>query len=86
MPASIPTSASCPGVGSSEICITDGSCSGYIDLSALTADGKYIVSVPFDPKSSTTNGTAYNIVKTANNRIIVCAPQAENGVTISVSK
>jgi type IV pilus assembly protein PilA len=86
MPSSIPTSIVCPGVWASEICKKGANCANYVDLSVLTTNSKYVVDIPFDPKSSTTDGTAYNIVKTSDNRIIVCAPFAENGVTISVER
>ncbi len=68
------------------ICKTGGTCTGLIDLSVLTASEKYLVSLPFDPSSSTTNSTNYNISKSANNRVTVAAPGAENGVTITVTR
>ena len=87
MPGTIPVSNVCPAVNPSEICKDGGACTGLIDLATtLTANAKYIVSIPFDPSESTTNGTGYNVVKTGNNSIIVCAPGAENGATISISK
>jgi type IV pilus assembly protein PilA len=73
-----------------EICATGAaSCTGLVDLSVLTASGKYLVSIPKDPQCSTTcaaNGTGYKISKDANNRLIVTAPSAEQGKTISVTK
>jgi len=87
MPGTIPVSNVCPAIVPSEICKDGGACTGLIDLATtLTANAKYIVSIPFDPSESTANGTGYNVVKTGNNRIIVCAPGAENGATISISK
>jgi type IV pilus assembly protein PilA len=71
---------------STEICKTAATCTGLIDLSVLTASEKYIVSMPTDPNSSTTNGTGYHIVKTANGRITVSATHAENSATISVTR
>lgn len=74
-----------------EICATNApSCTGLIDLSPLTAAGKYLVSIPKDPQCGTgtvcaTNGTGYKIAKDANGRLIVNAPSAE-GKTISVTK
>ena len=62
-------------------------------MSVLTTNEKYLVSLPRDPKcgassfaSCTTNGTGYQISKSANNRITVSAPGAEQGKTISVTK
>jgi len=79
LPASITTT-------STEICKTGASsCTGLIDLSVLTAAGKYIVSLPNDPQASG-NGDGYNISKDANGRITVTAPKAENGATISATR
>jgi type IV pilus assembly protein PilA len=56
-----------------EICKTTG-CPGMVDLSALTSAGKYLVSIPFDPKSGTGfSGTGYKIFKDANGRLTVDA-------------
>lgn len=71
---------------SSAICKSGGVCTGLIDLSVLTTNEKYLTSIPFDPSSSTTNSTNYNIIKTGNNRVTVSAPGAENGVTITVTR
>jgi type IV pilus assembly protein PilA len=86
LPAGIPSDSMCPGVGASEICKTMG-CTGYVDLSPLTLAEKYIVAIPADPQNGVLAiGVGYNVVKTADNRLIVCAPHAENGETISISK
>ena len=73
-----------------EICATGASsCTGLVDLSAITANGKYLVSIPKDPQCSSscaTNGTGYRIVKDANGRLTVSAPSAEQSKTISVTK
>jgi type IV pilus assembly protein PilA len=79
LPSTITTSATA-------ICKTGGTCTGLIDLSVLTTNEKYITSMPYDPSSSTANSTNYNILKTANGRINVSAPGAENSATISVTR
>jgi prepilin-type N-terminal cleavage/methylation domain-containing protein len=68
------------------ICKTSALCTGLIDLSAITNNGTYLVSIPFDPTSSTPTSAAYTIVKNANGRVTVTAPNAESGATISVTR
>jgi general secretion pathway protein G len=83
LPAGITTTAT-------EVCATGAaSCTSLVDLAALTTNGKYIVSIPKDPQCATVcavNGTGYKISKDANGRLIVAAPSAEQGKTISVTK
>jgi len=71
---------------STEICTTGGTCGGYTDLSILTTNEKYLVSMPIDPTGSTVNGTGYKIFKNASGRITVCATAPENSVLISVTR
>lgn len=69
-----------------EICKTGGVCTGLIDLSVLTTSEKYVTSIPFDPSGASTNGAGYEIKETANNRVTVTAPDAEQGVTINATR
>lgn len=79
LPASITTTQT-------EICKTAATCTGLIDLSVLTASEKYLVSMPADPTGSSTNSAGYEIKKSANGRITIAAPDAEQSTTISVTR
>lgn len=59
------------------ICKVNADCSSLADLEILT--GSYITSIPFDPKSATTDSTNYWIVKGTGTspRVTVSAPGAE---------
>jgi prepilin-type N-terminal cleavage/methylation domain-containing protein len=70
-----------------EICAAGaGSCAGLIDLAVLTANQRYLVSIPQDPQSVTANGNGYTILRTAFGRITVTAPLAEQAAVITVSR
>lgn len=70
-----------------EICRTNAvSCSGLIDLSSVTFEERYILKMPIDPTSASTNGTGYFVVKDAYDRITVSAPFAQLGATVEVSR
>lgn len=72
---------------STDICATGAaSCTGMVDLTVLTANGKYLVSIPKDPKTGTATDTGYQISQNANGRITVSAPGAEQGKTISATR
>lgn len=79
LPASIVSS-------STEICAST-TCASLIDLSVLTDSEKYLTTIPTDPKGGIdANGAGYLIGKTTNDRVIVSAPQAEQGATISATR
>ncbi len=70
-----------------DICATGAaSCTGMVDLTVLTANGKYLVAIPKDPKTGDATDTHYQVVKDANGRVTVSAPDAENGASISVTR
>jgi len=83
----IPTAA-CTLTATSQICklTATGTCSTGVDLSVLTTNEKYITAMPIDPTVSSTNGSGYYIGKSANGRVTVCAPSAEQGASISVTR
>lgn len=83
LPASILVAGVAPA---NDICTTGGTCTGLTDLTVLTTNGKYLVSLPKDPSTATANDTKYTIVKDANNRLVVSAPDAEQGATITVTR
>lgn len=85
-PATITNGVAC-GVATQEICKTGGTCTGLTDLGVLTTNAKYLVAMPTDPVGASTNGAGYEVYKNAaTSRITVCAPDAEQGATISVTR
>lgn len=86
IPTTIPTATDCTASGSYEICQTDSPCASGVDLSVVTASERYIVSIPVDPASTSTAGTGYNIIKSDNGRITVCARSVDGDGIISVSR
>lgn len=91
----LPTELPAIAVAATEICWTpttvDATCvaDALTNLSVLTDLETYITAIPKDPSCPTacaTNGVGYRILKTANNRITVDAPDAELGVAISVTR
>jgi prepilin-type N-terminal cleavage/methylation domain-containing protein len=84
----IPTAATCTNAAANQVCkaTATGTCSAGVDLTVLTALQKYLAGMPTDPQGATTDGTGYFIVKSANSRVTVCAPSAEQSATISVTR
>ena len=62
------------------------SCEGLVDLSEIIAKKIYISEIPVDPLEKDPNSSGYEIYKSANGRINIIAPKAENNVTINLSK
>jgi type IV pilus assembly protein PilA len=69
-----------------EICITGGTCNNFQDLTLLTTNEKYLVSIPIEPSKVNANGVGYMIKKDTHNRITVIAQYPENNATISVTR
>jgi len=71
------------------VCSTTGAAcatAGFVDLGVLITNQVYITVIPADPQCDTTSSTCYEIVRSADNRITVSAPDAENGAQITVTK
>ena len=65
-----------------------GALAANLDLGAETGPlvDEYIVEMPLDPTTGTTDDTGYTICLTAGGRVQIDAPDAENGKTISVKR
>ncbi len=70
-----------------EICRTEASsCEGLIDLSVLTENERYLITIPVDPRVEGDNSSGYQILVTENGRVSVYAPYAEGGQVIEVKR
>jgi type II secretory pathway pseudopilin PulG len=57
-----------------EICKTDAhDCTGFVNLSVLTVDEKYLRAIPVNLNAESTNGTGYAIKKTGDREVVVTA-------------
>ena len=83
----IPT-GSCALVAANQVCKAGatGTCATGVTLAVLTASEKYLTAIPTDPTVSSVDGSGYYIAKSANGRVTVCAPSAEQGATITVTR
>ncbi len=84
-PANLPTAttADCLNDAVYEVCLIGvGSCT-TVDLSVLTDNQVYLTDIPADPSGGGYDaGSGYHALKNENNRITVCAPRSENGISI----
>jgi type IV pilus assembly protein PilA len=74
---------------STEICsssVATSSCAGFVDLSVLTTNAKYLTAIPDEPQKVNANGAGYTISKNTSGRITVTAQYPESGATISVTR
>lgn len=73
-----------------EVCQDDGACTSLVDLytDLVTASSTYLTAIPRDPSVvvDAGGGSGYGVAKLDSGRITVCAPKAENDVTIEVTR
>lgn len=62
-----------------------GSGTGNVNLGTALVD-EYIVAIPEDPSTGTAADTGYTICQSANGRVTIAAPDAENSASISVRR
>lgn len=74
----------CAGMSENEIC-KNGNCDSMVDLSGLIEAG-YFQELPVDPSADESEGTGYYIKQNEEGVITVCAPFAESGETVSVTR
>jgi len=86
IPTAIPIATTCQATSTYEICKTGGVCSGLVSLYDVTLNELYLTEIPIDPTGSSTNGTGYYITKSSNDRVTVCAPNAERSAEIQVKR
>ncbi len=79
-------SSTCEDLGAHRICAYGQNCATEVVLDTLADDQLYLTDFPNDPSTSTSLYIGYSITRSANNRITVCAPNAELGETISVTR
>ena len=74
---------------STEICsssVATSSCTGFVELSVLTLNGRYLTAIPDEPQKVNANGAGYVISRNATGRVTVSAQYPESGATISVTR
>ena len=72
---------------STEICVAgDTVCAGFINLSVLSLNGKYLVAIPTEPQKQNAGGAGYMINRDTNGRITVSAQYPEQSAVISVTR
>lgn len=89
IPTSIVASTTCGAIDSNLTIYANGftpTSTTFTDLSHLTSSQKYLTGIPKDPKETAASSSGYQVYKSSNGRITVCAPRAENSVTISVTR
>lgn len=66
------------------ICREGGNCDGFLDLSILSENQKYLATLPLDPSASNENWTGYSIRRSSTGIVSISAPSAELGAVIEV--
>lgn len=87
IPSGINTDTTCDAnTAANEVCTEGSTCTTGTDLSPLSANDEYIVAVPQDPTAATADGTGYYVIQSSTGRVTVCAPNAEQGASIEVTR
>lgn len=73
-------------ITSSADCDTDGTDAVDLSDSLVGASSTYLTDIPTDPSATTADSEYFVVQNPANDRITVCAPNAEQSVSISVTR
>jgi len=76
------------GIGSTDTCDADATDAYGLDTYLVGEGATYVTAIPIDPVDGVANTSSgyFADVNSTTGRITVCAPSAENSVTISVTR
>jgi type IV pilus assembly protein PilA len=90
IPPSIPVGTGCGAGEKQEICKIGGAaCGKKVNLYdfIVSSTARFLIGIPSDPTVTTGTGTGYEIYRDAiTNRVVVCAPRAEQKAVISAAR
>jgi prepilin-type N-terminal cleavage/methylation domain-containing protein len=75
----------CRSTDAAGVAVATTSCGTRVQLTDSLVP-TYVVGIPTDPIGASALGSGYKIATTTGNRIVVSAPSAENGASISVTR